>query len=112
VPDLLFSQDPVPTLTIPFSETFSPQGDSGVRELVARIVGDETKILSYKQIGPSFGSYARSRSLLWLTLGIVIMVVYIFFAFAELRKKLDPLYLGMIVVVTMIFDIMVPLGMY
>ncbi|MCS6982794.1 MAG: protein translocase subunit SecF [Candidatus Absconditabacterales bacterium] len=112
VPDLLFSQDPVPTLTIPFSDTFFPQGDSDVREIVADIVGDETRILSYRQIGPSFGSYARSRSLLWLGMGIAIMVVYIFFAFAELRKKLDPLYLAMIVVVTMVFDIMVSLGVY
>jgi len=112
IPALFVTQTPAPTLTIPFSETFAPWGDSGIRELVAQVIGDESQILSYRQIGPSFGAYARSRSLLWLGMGIAIMVVYIFFAFAELRKRLDPLYLAMIVVVTMLFDITVPLGVY
>jgi len=44
--------------------------------------------------------------------GIIFMTVYILFAFAGMRQLVSPALLGVITVLTMLFDIAFPAGMY
>jgi hypothetical protein len=43
-----------------------------------------------------------------LIVGLVLMAIYMLFSFAGIRKEISPVLLAGVVVVTMVFDVMIP----
>ncbi|MCX6824326.1 MAG: protein translocase subunit SecF [candidate division SR1 bacterium] len=62
--------------------------------------------------GPSVGAYMQKSAKNALIVGILLMAIYMLFAFAGIRKEISPSILAAVVVATMIFDVGVPAGAY
>ena len=62
--------------------------------------------------GPSVGAYMQKSAKNALIVGILLMAIYMLFAFAGIRKEISPSILAAVVVATMIFDVGVPSWAY
>lgn len=72
--------------------------------------GDD--ILELAIIGPSIGDYIKSSAQTALIVGMLFMAWYILIVFSSMRRVISPAALGLITVVTMLFDIALPAGAY
>lgn len=53
------------------------------------------------------------RAAIWaLVVGIVFMAVYMLFSFATIRRYIPPMILAIVTIVTMLFDVSIPVGAY
>jgi len=62
--------------------------------------------------GPSVWSYMQKSAKNALIVGLVLMAIYMLFSFAGIRKEISPVLLAGVVVVTMVFDVMIPAWAY
>ena len=61
---------------------------------------------------PSVGAYMQKSAKNALIVGILLMAIYMLFAFAGIRKEISPSILAAVVVATMIFDVGIPSWAY
>ena len=71
-----------------------------------------SNILARSVNGPSIGQYMKSSAAEAVVAGLILMAVYMIFAFAGVRSVISPAVLAAITIGTMIFDISVPSGAY
>ncbi len=89
-----------------------------VTDLVQGVLADtktiesDTEILELSIIGPSVGEYIQKTAKSALIRGMILMGIYILFAFSGMRGMISPLLLGGVTIITMIFDIAVASGAY
>lgn len=69
-------------------------------------------ILELAIIWPSIGDYIKSSAQTALIVGMVFMALYILIVFSSMRRIISPAALGVITVITMLFDIALPAGAY
>jgi preprotein translocase subunit SecF len=55
---------------------------------------DKNKILQLSVVGPSFGQYIKSSAQKAIFWGMVLMAIYILFAFIGIREYISPLLLA------------------
>ena len=72
----------------------------------------ENDILETVAIGPSIGTYIKKSAKNALLFGIILMAVYILFAFSGMRALISPTLLAGVTIVTMLFDVSVAAGAY
>ena len=91
---------------------------SEVTETVKQTLLDTNTIASLDDIlessitWPSIGEYitrTAKNALIW---GMILMAFYILFAFAGMRELISPLLLGIVTIITMIFDVSIAAGAY
>jgi preprotein translocase subunit SecF len=70
------------------------------------------EILEQSVIGPSLGEFVKDSAIKAIVIGLIIMAVYILFAFSGMRSVISPATLGLITILTMLFDLAVPMGVY
>jgi len=70
------------------------------------------QIIQQSITGPSVGSYMESTAIKALIIGLILMAIYMMFAFATIRKEVSPSVLAVVTVISMIFDISIPAGAY
>jgi preprotein translocase SecF subunit len=75
-------------------------------------ISSAEEILDSAITGPSVGSYMKRTALISLILGIVIMAVFMIFSFSGVRNYISPGILALITILTMIFDVSIPLWAY
>lgn len=84
-----------------------------IQNLVSqKVITDKDGILEFTTIGPSFGDYIKKSARTALIVGTIIMALYILFFFAWMRELVSPVMLGLITVVTMLFDVTIPAWAY
>lgn len=66
------------------------------------------QIVSQTVTWPSVGDYMKRTARNALIVGLGLMVVYMLFAFAAIRKSISPSILATVTIITMIFDISIP----
>ena len=77
-----------------------------------KVIASVDSILEQSIIWPSIGEYMKKSALTALWWGMLLMAIYILFAFAAMRYLISPALLWVITVLTMLFDIAFPAGMY
>ncbi len=77
-----------------------------------KVIESKDDILQFSVIGPSVGDYIQKTAKAALIRGMILMGVYILFAFSGMRGMISPLLLGGVTIVTMIFDISMAAGGY
>lgn len=77
-----------------------------------KVIASADNILEQSIIGPSVWAYMKKSAMMALWWGMVFMAIYILFAFAAMRHLVSPALLGVITILTMLFDIAFPAGMY
>lgn len=77
-----------------------------------KVIASTDNVLEQSIIWPSIGAYMKKSAITALWWGMVFMAVYILFAFAAMRHLISPALLGVITILTMLFDIAFPAGMY
>lgn len=81
--------------------------------LVAQwVISWDQDILELSIIWPSIGDYIKQSAQSALIWGIVAMAIYVLIAFASMRRLVSPFMLGVITIVTMLFDVALPAGAY
>lgn len=77
-----------------------------------KYIPNETSIVQLSVTGPSVGKYMQNAAVKAVIVGLGLMVIYMLFAFAAIRKRVSPSILAAVTIVTMLFDISVPAGAY
>lgn len=82
-------------------------------DLVAKKhVSDDAKIVKFGIVWPSVGSYIKSTAIYAIVFWLLLMTIYMIFAFMWVRKQISPAILAAITIFTMLFDILTPAGIY
>jgi len=69
-------------------------------------------IASLNEIGPTIGVELRNKSILALTLVLLCILLFIAFAFRKVSKPVSSWVYGLIALVTLVHDVIVPVGFY
>lgn len=77
-----------------------------------KFISGTDKIIQQSITWPSVGWYMQSTAIKALIIGLILMAVYMIFAFAAIRKYISPSVLAWVTIATMIFDISIPAGAY
>jgi preprotein translocase subunit SecF len=75
-------------------------------------ITSEDNVIGLSLNGPSVSNYMKSSTINALTVGIIFIAVYMMFSFAGMRKHISPLTLAIVTIVTMLFDVSIPAGIY
>jgi len=77
-----------------------------------KYISGPDKIVQQSITGPSVGSYMQTTAVKALIIGLILMAIYMMFAFATIRKYISPGILATVTIITMIFDVSIPAGAY
>lgn len=77
-----------------------------------KIIESTDEITQQKITWPSVWSYMQKTTLLALIIWLVLIVIYLLFSFAEIRNYLSPSIIWVVVLITMVFDISLPIWAY
>lgn len=77
-----------------------------------KYVANTDQILDQAITGPSVGSYMQKTAIKALLWGLLIMAIYMIFSFSGIRKYIQPEVLAIVTIITMLFDISIPVGAY
>ena len=80
--------------------------------LTTNTIASLDNILESSITWPSIGEYITKTAKNALIWGIILMAFYILFAFAWMRDLISPLLLGVVTIITMVFDVSVAAGAY
>ncbi len=100
------TQDEHAALTEKLAEIAEPVGSSTVASATP-VSYLETQ---FNSIGPAIGSELRQKSIYAVTLVILLIVLYIAFAFRQVSRPIKSWKYGLIAVVTLLHDVAIPLG--
>lgn len=75
-------------------------------------ISSKGKILEQSVIGASVGEYVKSSAGKAIIAGLIVIAIYMMFAFSAVRSMISPAILALITVVTLLFDISIPAGAY
>jgi preprotein translocase subunit SecF len=73
------------------------------------LISSPDDIIGQAIIGPSVGSYMKTSAFQALIVGIILMVIYMLFAFAKIRKDIPAQVLGISVLCVLIFNVLISL---
>lgn len=96
------SDDQVKEVNVLISQTLINKG---------HITSDEDIIWSAIN-GPSVSGHMQSTAIQAIIAALIMIAIYMAFAFASMRKYISPVTLAFVAIGTMIFDISMPIGVY
>ncbi|HOG15203.1 MAG TPA: protein translocase subunit SecF [Candidatus Absconditabacterales bacterium] len=76
------------------------------------LISSTDEIIEQTITGPSVGSYMQKSAITALIVGVIFIVIYMLFSFSAIRNYVSPSILGLVVAITMIFDVAIPAGAY
>ena len=76
------------------------------------IIEGEDDITQQKVTWPSVWSYMKKTTVRALIIGLIFIVIYLLISFATIRNYISPASLWLIVLITMVFDISLPIWAY
>ena len=76
------------------------------------IINTEDDIVQQKITWPSVWSYMKKTTVTALVIWLIFIVIYLLISFASIRNYVSPASLWLIVIITMIFDISLPVWAY
>lgn len=75
-------------------------------------VGEKTQIARFNSYGPSIGAELRQKSY-WAIIAVIIgIVLYIAYAFRKVSKPIASWVYGLVTVVALLHDVLIPAGIY
>lgn len=80
--------------------------------LDSKVISSTQEVLGQSITGPSVGAYMQKTAFRALIIGLLFIVVYMFFSFYSVRNYISPGVLATITIGTMLFDITIPSGAY
>lgn len=85
-------------------------GEEGEVEMIINIVPLEEK--RFEAIGPVIGRELREKTITAALVSLVLMIIYIAFAFRKVKKPVSSWTYGIITFVALCHDILIPLGIF
>jgi preprotein translocase subunit SecF len=76
------------------------------------LVGHPATITQYTEVGPTIGTELRTKALLSTTLVLICILLFIAFAFRKVSKPISSWVYGIIALVTLLHDVVVPVGFF
>ncbi len=104
--------------------TVQPVGDNGAllrlqatdeathQKVLATLGADQVKEQSFETVGPSVGSELRARSLRAIVFVLLAIVAYVAFAFRGVSKPVASWKYGIVAVVALFHDVIIPSGVF
>lgn len=77
-----------------------------------KYISNTDEIINQAITGPSVWSYMQRTALIALARGLLFMAIYMLISFSGIRKYVKPEVLAVVTIVTMLFDISIPIGAY
>lgn len=75
-------------------------------------ITDTSSIVESSIIGPSIGEYLTKSARNTVIIGLILMAIYMVFAFSAMRDYIQPQVLAIITIFSVTFDIIAPMGIY
>jgi preprotein translocase subunit SecF len=72
----------------------------------------EAVVERFNEVGPTIGVELRNKAIVALALVMTAIVLYIAFAFRKVSRPVSSWVYGLIAVITLMFDVLIPLGAY
>lgn len=82
------------------------------KNLLASLEGKDGAIKRFDTVGPVLGAELQKKSLTSIVLVILAIVLFISFAFRKVSKPVSSLKYGLVAIVALIHDVVVPIGVF
>ena len=96
------------------AKTISEEEHQTILKVLGMTAGDGNQITekSFDSIGPIIGSELKRKSVFGIGLAILMIVLYIAFAFRKVSKPVSSFKYGLIAIVALMHDVAVPTGLF
>ena len=90
--------------------TLSPQEKSKLMDTLSTL--GATEEVQFNSVGPTIGAELMSKA--WWAIGLVVLAIILFvaFAFRHVSKPVSSWKYGVVVIVTLLHDILIPIGLF
>lgn len=75
-------------------------------------ISSKGNLLEQSVIGASVWEYVKGSAIKAIIAGLIFIAIYMMFTFSAVREMVSPLVLAIITIVTLLFDISIPAGLY
>lgn len=90
--------------------------DTSLREKILKVLSLDNSYpfekLSLQQVGPSIGQELRNKAFVAMAVVIAIIIIFIAFVFRAVSKPVSSWKYGLVAIVALIHDIIIPLGIF
>lgn len=76
------------------------------------INGSTAEVVQLSEVGPTIGAELRNKSLVAISLVVLCIILFIAFAFRKVSKPISSWIYGLIALVTLLHDVIVPVGFF
>jgi len=74
--------------------------------------GSQATITQYTEVGPTIGAELRTKALLSVSLVLICILLFIAFAFRKVSKPISSWVYGVIALITLLHDVIIPVGFF
>lgn len=92
--------------------TMTPEMRAGLEKTLSGGGKFPATIVQQTEIGPTIGTELRNKSLIALSLVLLCILLFIAFAFRKVSQPVSSWIYGLIALVTLVHDVIVPVGFY
>lgn len=86
--------------------------DESVHQQVLQALGENASELRFESIGPVIGKELREKTFLIAGLALLIIILYVAFAFRRITGRLKPWHWGIASLLSLAHDLLLPLGLF
>lgn len=77
-----------------------------------KYISDPSMIIEQSITWPSVGNYMQKSARTAIIVWVILMAIYMTFSFAGIRGAVSPSVLAVVTIITMLFDVVLPAGLY
>lgn len=88
--------------------------DENLHQEILKSLGDlsQVKELRFESIGPSVGKELRQKTIILIIVSLVALLLYIAISFRRVNFPISSWQYGIISVITLVFDVLIPIGTF
>ncbi len=75
-------------------------------------IGGTARVEQLTEVGPTIGAELRNKSILALAMVLLCILLFVAFAFRKVSKPISSWVYGFVAIVTLVFDVIVPVGFF
>lgn len=88
------------------------EGDSETMITTLSALGTDMEVNRLSSVGPTVGEELRKKTIIAISLVVLMIILYVAFAFRHVSKPVSSWRYGLVAIVTLIHDIIIPAGVF
>lgn len=88
------------------------EGDSDAIITTLSALGTDMEVDRLSSVGPTVGQELRKKTMIAISLVVVMIILYVAFAFRHVSKPISSWRYGLVAIITLVHDVVIPAGVF